>query len=204
MEGIRVDRDGVRRFDREFRVKVLEFLLKNPDKNEACRKFYISKRELARIIVWKRHTDFHARTQRKLPSKEVTLRGRLYEKAVQSVDKSFDEIDEVVAANPILQQKNGIEFLPTVVNHLKNRAQNAIKLLEGTGDLRRAGDDLPNQGARVPMFTLPAGSSVAVTITTGENHAQARVIGSGSTRKALEAGDEAVDATLQVRQSSGG
>ena len=203
VKGIRLDENGTRRFNRAFRVSVLGFLNQNPDKDAACRNFKITKRELARILVWKKHVDGRLKYLRPV-AKDVSLRERLYEKALASVEKSFDEISDIIEANPILQDEKGLEFLPTVVSHLKNRGQNAIKLLEGTGDLRKSGDDLPNQGPRVPMFTLPPGSHVAVTITTGETNETERFIGRGSTESPSQIRNETVDAEVQVRQPSGG
>ncbi len=166
---------GSRRFDREFRVSVLEYLETAKSENEACLKFHITKRELKRIMWWRKRVR-EVPWRKEMVAKEKTLRERLYERAVSSVAESLDPIEKIIES-PVFKPKSpgeepelSIDFLPTAVGHLRNRGQNAIKVLEGLGDFRRAGDDIPSQGPRQPLFNLPAGSHVAVRldITTSQ------------------------------------
>jgi hypothetical protein len=190
LNGIKVDSRGTRRFDREFRVSVLEFLDKDNSEDATCLQFHITKRELKRITAWKKNKNL-VPYRKELVETQKTLRARLYDKAVSAVSNSLDPIEMLIEKNPVLSGK-GIELLPTVVGHERNRGQNAIKVLEGLGDFRRGGDDVPREGPRQPLFNLPPGSHVAVKmeITTGGNDASS----GGRTESIIEA--EAVDTSL--------
>lgn len=196
MTGIRTDPSGTRRFSREFRVSVLESLNKGLDEGKVRAQFGLTVREIKRILAWKKNIDLipsrrkgHEERIAAIVEKDRTIRERLYEKAVSAVSDSLNPIETLIENNPVLTSgPDAMELLPTVVGHERNRGQNAIKVLEGLGDFRRAGDDVVREGPRQPLFNLPPGSHVAVRmeITTGEQNAS-----SGSSKSIVEA--EAVD-----------
>ena len=129
-----------------------------------------------------------------------SLRERLYERAVGAVEKSLAPIAEVIENNPLLTVE-GMEHLATVVGHLKNSGQTAVKVLEGLGDFRKGGDEVPRDAPRQPMFNLPAGSHVAVTmeIRTGKGELDD---GNGGGR-AIECGGDSAE-TWETAESVAG
>lgn len=193
-------RPKIRHFKVDFCIDVLEFLDRGGSENDACMGYHISKPELKSIICWrKRRSEVTGRKMTHIYANE--LRSRLLDRAVESIEDSLDPIDRVVKKNEILA--DDLEYLPTVVNHLKNRGQNAIKVLEGLGDFRRAGDDLPvGDGQRRPLFTLPPGARVAVTLEmTGGTDAANRTI--EAQRLPETQNSEGVEIEVQTGESSG-
>ncbi len=161
-QGIKVLPTGKRMFDRGFRVKVLEAVDGGSELETVRAGFGLTNRELGRILAWRKRVS-------KVPEvvalaiKERGLRERLYEKAVRASEESLEPMEQVLEA-PELQGKAGRKLLPLAVTHLRNRGQNAVKVLEGLGDFRRGGDDIPRELPRHPMFNLPPGSHVAVSV----------------------------------------
>lgn len=196
--GIRTIQGGSRRFSREFRLAVLETLDKGRTPDEVCLQFKITNREFGRVLAWRKNLlkiperkAGHEERIAEVVKKTETIRERLYDKAVSAVSDSLSPIAKVIENNPILQG-DGIDLLPTVVGHERNRGQNAVKVLEGLGDFRRGGDDIPREGPRQPLFNLPAGSHVAVRIEINTGGAN----GSDSARTENIVDAETVDAPV--------
>lgn len=162
-EGIAVTAKGKRIFSSEFRVRVLEALDsgKGPDVVAAENK--LTRRELGCIVAWRKNVK-KAPERIALVQRERGLRERLFEKAVGAVENSMEPVGKVIEGNPLLQGMRGMSHLPTVVAHLRNAGQTGVKVLEGLGDFRKGGDDVPRDAPRQPLFNLPPGSHVAVTV----------------------------------------
>ena len=178
---------------------MLETLDKGRTPEEVRLQFKITHREFHRVLAWRKNiakiTERRAGHEKRIVEvvkKTETIRERLYAKAVSAVSDSLSPIAQVIENNPILQGE-GIDFLPTVVGHERNRGQNAVKVLEGLGDFRRGGDDIPREGPRQPLFNLPPGSHVAVTLDITTSKGELNV---GSGRPEIEDGTTSVDSKI--------
>lgn len=158
--GIRTTKSGKRQFNREFRVAVLESLEKTSSEDATCLEFHITKQELKRIISWKGHLSRVA-SRKALVKAEAGVRERLFEKAMLGAESSLVPLEKI-AQSKLVQEDPKI--LPHAINHLKNRGLIAVKVLEGLGDFRKGGDDVPREGPRQPMFILPEGAEVSVSL----------------------------------------
>ena len=195
-----------REFSPEFKIKVLEYLDRGGEVDDCCIKYELRRPELLRIVRGRMEPGRNLRLAGIVEkAKENTLRTRLFERAVQAVEDSMDPLERVIEKSPPAVSRYMEELLPTAVAHLRNRGQNAIKVLEGIGDFRRGGDDIPRPALRQPLFNLPAGTHVAVQIdvTTGGNNGRTLDVG-GEAREALESGVETMASEIQVREPSGG
>ena len=184
------------KFPEEFRLQVLEFLDSNHTPDATCLKFNINLGELHAIVRHHvRKPDGAGRLTGIIPAhQQQRLRERLYEKAVRAAEDALDPIDDMVEKTRLLQNDADLRHLGVTVLHNKARGFSAVKVLEGLGDFRRAGDDVPRDGPRQPRFNLPAGAHVAVTldITTKELPDASN----GRSQKVIEAGAETVDAEV--------
>ena len=179
----RFDKDGIRVkwrrrgkgfirtriFSRAFRLRVLSALEERGDgAAEAIRgEFKLTRPEWKRILSGEAILDAarnKALAMLEMKEREENMRDRLYERAVRAAADSLDPIEEVIAASPFLNTKQGMAHLATAIGHLRNRGQNAVKVLEGLGDFRRGGDEVPREAPRQPLFNLPPGSRVAVSL----------------------------------------
>ena len=187
--------------NREFIIKVLEFLHSSGSYEETRNKFGLSGRQLLKIV----HQGIKAPDG---PGRlggivgahqENAVRHRLHEKAVKSVEAGLAPVEEIIENSELLSNDAELRWLPVTLFHTKNRALAGVKVLEGLGDFRKGGDDIPRDIPRQPLFHLPPGSDVAITVdikTKGELNA--------SSGKTIEGTVESVDAEVQDREPSSG
>lgn len=135
-------------FARSFRIRVLEFLTSGGSKQRAMQEFKLTHPQLQRILDGEGGAGKPKPSVIKLEQaiiKEKTLRDQLYQKAVDATAAALDFNDDY------------------------RRGVIGVKVLEGLGDFRRAGDEIPREVPRQPLFNLPPGSHVAIEIrTSGE------------------------------------
>ena len=165
VRGVCIVRKGRPVLTAEKQVEILKRMEESGDFLGVKAEFGLTLREMKLVLMggkWRRKKAAHSEAR--------SLRERLYERAVGAVEQSLAPIAEVIENNPLLLEEKGMEHLPTVVGHLKNSGQTAVKVLEGLGDFRRGGDEVTRDVPRQPLFNLPAGSHVAVTveISTGQ------------------------------------
>jgi hypothetical protein len=161
-EGIKVLSTGKRMFDRGFRLKVLEEIDACSDLDKVAAQFKITKRELGRIVAWKKQVAMAPERIAEV-EKEKSLRERLYEKAASAAADSLEPLETFIKRSPFLSGE-GIKHLPVAVNHLRSRGQSAVKIMEGLGDFRRGSEDSARDIPRVPLFNLPPGTQVDVSV----------------------------------------
>lgn len=188
-------------------MKVLEYLDRGGELEECRRKFELTRGDVLTII---RNRSLRLKSGGRMAemaeiSSEHVVRTRLWDKAMNAVEDSLDPLERAIEKSPALSQPHSPVLMGIAINHLKNRGIIGTKVLEGIGDFRRGGDDVPREIPRRPLFNLPPGAHVAVRmeITTGEQNGSSntRTIEAERISETSEDGSEAVGIEIQEGQS---